>query len=60
MSYAVRTNVRGEDDYLYRIRVPVEDIRSLFLAYVEQTNELVRQPRFYNTITANCTTLVYR
>jgi len=55
----VRTNVRGEDDYLYRIKIPVATMRSLFLAYVEQANGLVRTPRFYNTLTVNCTTLVY-
>jgi hypothetical protein len=55
----VRTNVRGEDDYLYRIRMPVADIRSLFLAYVSQANDVARKPRFYNTITANCTTIIY-
>ncbi len=55
----VRTNVRGEDDYLYRLRMPVEAIRSLFLGYIGEANSLVESPRFYNTITANCTTLVY-
>jgi hypothetical protein len=55
----VRTNIRGEDDYLYRIRLPVPAMRSLFLAYVEQANCLVGTPRFYNTISVNCTTLVY-
>jgi Domain of unknown function (DUF4105) len=55
----VRTNMRGEDDYLYRVRMPVTAMRSLFLAYVEQANSLVHTPRFYNTVTVNCTTLVY-
>jgi hypothetical protein len=55
----VRTNIRGEDDYLYCIRLPLQDIRLLFLSYLKQTNELVHTPRFYNTITVNCTTLVY-
>jgi hypothetical protein len=55
----VRTNMRGEDDYLYRIRMPTADMRSLFLAYVAQANELVHTPRFYNTVTVNCTTLIY-
>ena len=45
--------------YLYRVRMPVAAMRSLFLSYVEQANALVRVPRFYNTITVNCTTLVY-
>jgi hypothetical protein len=56
----VRTNIRGEDDYLYRIRLPAQDIRLLFLSYISQANELLQTPRFYNTITVNCTTLIYR
>jgi hypothetical protein len=56
----VRTNVRGEDDYLYRLQLPADDIRALFLAYIAQANELVGTPRFYNTLTVNCTTLVYQ
>jgi Domain of unknown function (DUF4105) len=55
----VRTNVRGEDDYLYRLAMPVDDMRSLFLSYVNEANELAHAPRFYNTLTVNCTTLVY-
>lgn len=55
----VRTNVRGEDDYLYRLRMPVSAMRSLFIGYIGEANRLVRTPRFYNTITVNCTTLVY-
>jgi len=55
----VRTNIRGEDDYLYRIRMPLPAMRSLFLGYVEQANRLVDTPRFYNTLTVNCTMLVY-
>ncbi|MEP6883261.1 MAG: DUF4105 domain-containing protein [Gammaproteobacteria bacterium] len=56
----VRTNVRGEDDYLYRIRMPETEMRALFLSYIDQANGLVKQPRFYNTVTVNCTTLVYQ
>jgi hypothetical protein len=55
----VRTNVRGEEDYLYRLRMPVSAMRSLFLGYVEEANRLAHTPRFYNTVTVNCTTLVY-
>ena len=55
----VRTNVRKEDAYLYRLHLPVSAMRSLFLAYIDEANSLLRTPRFYNTITVNCTTLVY-
>ena len=40
--------------------MPADNMRSLFLAYVEEANRLARTPRFYNTITVNCTTLVYQ
>ncbi len=55
----VRPNVRGEDTFLYRIDMPAEIRRQLFLSYIEQANQLIEQPRFYNTVTANCTTLVF-
>jgi hypothetical protein len=56
----VRTNIRGEDDYLYRLRLSHAQIRSLFCAYLAQANALAVTPRFYNTVTVNCTTLVYQ
>jgi hypothetical protein len=56
----LRTNVRGEDVYLYRLQLPQEAMRLLFLGYVGEANSLVDSPRFYNTITVNCTTLVYQ
>ncbi|MCR6476002.1 DUF4105 domain-containing protein [Variovorax sp. ZS18.2.2] len=55
----VRTNVRGEDVYMYRVRLPEAEMRSLFLGYLGEGAALVRAPSFYNTLTANCTTIVY-
>lgn len=55
----VRPNVRGEDTFLYRIDMPADIRKKLFLSYIEQANQLIEQPRFYNTVTANCTTLVF-
>ena len=56
----VRTNVRGEDDYLYPLRMDKAAMRALFLSYVQAANQLTVTPAFYNTITSNCTTIVYR
>lgn len=56
---AVRPNVRGEETFLYRIDMPADIRRQLFLSYIEQANQIIEQPRFYNTVTANCTTLVF-
>ncbi len=59
-SLRVRTNVRGEDGYLYRIQLPHDKAQSLFLAYVNRANALRDTPRFYHTVTANCTTIVFQ
>jgi hypothetical protein len=56
----LRTNVRGENVYLYRLQLPIAATRSLFLGYIGEANNLDIAPRFYNTITVNCTTLVYQ
>jgi hypothetical protein len=56
----VRTNVRGEDDYLYPLQMDKAAMRALFLSYVRAANALAGKPAFYNTITSNCTTIVYR
>lgn len=56
----VRTNVRGEDDYLYPLKMDRPAMRELFLSYVRAANQLVDTPAFYNTISSNCTTIVYR
>jgi predicted esterase len=56
----VRTNVRGEDDYLYPLRMDKAAMRALFVSYVKEANQLSGTPAFYNTVTSNCTTIVYR
>lgn len=55
----LRTNIRGEDVYLYRIDMSPDAMRQLFLAYAEEASLLAEKPRFYHSITANCTTIVY-
>ena len=55
----VRSNVRGENVTLYRLALDARRRRALFLAYLDEANRLAATPRFYDTITTNCTTLVY-
>ncbi|KLI99914.1 membrane protein [Luteimonas sp. FCS-9] len=55
----VRSNVRGEDVYLYRLDVPPAQLREVFLGYLDEAARIRRQPRFYNTLTSNCTTIVF-
>ncbi len=54
-----RSNARGEDVYLYSVNMPKPAMKALFMSYVQQGNVLREHPRFYNTLTANCTTIVY-
>ena len=54
----LRTDFRKEQVYLYRLQMPPEQIRAVFLSYLETANELVRQPRWYNALTLNCTTAI--
>ena len=59
----VRTNYRKnppEDVYLYRLRGKPENHRRIFLAYLRKINALRDQPEFYNTLTTNCTTVIWQ
>ncbi len=55
----VRSNIRDEDVRIFRLRMTPANARKLLLEYAAELNELARRPRFYNTLTANCTTLVF-
>ena len=57
----VRTNYRAdppEEVYLYRLTAPIENGRRVFLEYLRDINALREHPRFYNTLTTNCTTMI--
>jgi hypothetical protein len=57
----VRTNYRKsppEDVYLFRAVGPIENARRMFLAYMRDIDALREHPRFYNTLTTNCTTMI--
>jgi len=56
----VRTNVRDEDVRIYRLRMLPPQARALLLEYVAEANDLARTPRFYNSLTTNCTTQIFR
>lgn len=56
----VRTNFRGEDVYVYRLRVPAEVARNLLLVYLERINELADRPEFYHLLSNSCTINIVR
>ena len=57
----VRTNYRKappEEVYLFQVKGPIENGRRVFLDYIRDINEVHKHPRFYNTLTTNCTTMI--
>jgi Domain of unknown function (DUF4105) len=58
----VRTNYRKdppEDVYLYSVAGSPENLKRIFLGYMNTINELRERPKFYNTLTANCTNVIW-
>jgi len=54
----LRTNYRREDVYLYRTLASPAQARERFLEYIKAMNMLHEHPRWYNEVTANCTTSI--
>ncbi len=56
----VRTTYRQpqEDVYVYRVRAQQRNIQRIFLDYIRAMNDMRLRPRFYNTLTTNCTTSI--
>lgn len=56
---AIHRNDPPEDVYLYRVQGPPEAGRRLFLEYLRKINSLRERPEFYNSLTTNCTSVVW-
>ena len=58
----LRTNYRQdppEDVYVYRVNGSAENVRRVFVQYIEEINTLKDRPKWYNTLTTNCTTVIW-
>jgi Domain of unknown function (DUF4105) len=55
----LRTNIRREQVYMYRLRMPLQNLRRLLVYYVGQIETLATQPNWYNSVTSNCTTNLF-
>jgi len=54
----LRTNHRGEQVYLYRLRATPAQARALLVDYLDEVNSLADHPEWYNALTQNCTTTI--
>ena len=55
----VRSTVRGEDVRIYRLDIQRKTALALLKEYVTLASDVSAHPRWYNTLTANCTTVIY-
>jgi hypothetical protein len=55
----LRTNIRRDRVYMYRLRLPPQQLRRLLLDYVSRLERLAEQPAWYNSVTSNCTTNLF-
>lgn len=44
--------------HMYPLTLNTEQAQRLFIGLLEKTNNIARKPRFYNTLTANCTNVL--
>jgi uncharacterized protein DUF4105 len=56
----LRTSFRGERVYLYRLATPRDRARALLEQYLNEANALAQHPAWYNALTQNCTTGIWR
>ena len=54
----LRTNVRGEQVYLYHVNTSPAAARKLLVNYLEAVNAIAREPRWYHAVTANCVSVI--
>jgi Domain of unknown function (DUF4105) len=55
----LRTNIRREQVYMYRVRFTPEHLRRLLVDYVRRIEILAAEPDWYNSVTSNCTTNLF-
>jgi hypothetical protein len=56
----VRTDIRKERVYLYRLRTTADERRRLFRGYLDKAEALAERPEFYDTVFNNCTSSIVR
>ena len=54
-----RSNIRHEQVYFFPVHMPKAEMRALFEEYLLTSKELKQTPKWYNTLTSNCTTIVF-
>lgn len=54
----LRANVRKDEVYMYPVKANPEQVRLLFVDMLEKMNDIAKNPVWYNTFFANCTSSI--
>lgn len=54
-----RSHRRGEQVYFFPVKIPKAEAKALFEEYLLTADDLAKTPKWYHTLTSNCTTLVF-
>lgn len=54
-----RSHIRAEQVYFFPVKMAAAERRALFQEYLHKADQLAHTPKWYNTLTSNCTTLVF-
>ena len=54
-----RSNIRHEQVYLFPVKMSAEHRKALFIEYLNTADQLRAEAKWYNSLTSNCTTLVF-
>ncbi|RFS33866.1 DUF4105 domain-containing protein [Acinetobacter sp. SWAC5] len=54
-----RSNIRGEQVYFFPINMGEAERKALFEEYLSKSDDLAKHAKWYNTLTSNCTTLIF-
>jgi hypothetical protein len=55
----LRTNIRREQVYMYRVRLTPQNLKRLLLDYIDRIEKLAVRPDWYHSIRSNCTTNLF-
>lgn len=54
-----RSNIRNEQVYFFPVNMAKPAMKALFLEYLSTADQLRTQPKWYNTVSSNCTTIIF-
>lgn len=52
----LRRDIRKDKIFTYKLKITKEESQKSLLFFIEKSNDLIKKPKYYNSIFSNCTT----